>query len=74
MSNRAIRMLADTHAFNARPRTKDQRHVYVPFGELVEAPGIERRVADLAAAGSRIGLIGRTGSGVRALNRSRSTN
>src|SRR5438105_3209664 len=60
-------MLADTHAFNARPRTQDQRQVYVPFGELMEAPGIERRVTDLAAAGSRIGLIGRTGSGKSSL-------
>jgi hypothetical protein len=60
-------MLADTHAFNARPRTQDQRQVYVPFGELLEAPGIERRVTDLAAAGTRIGLIGRTGSGKSSL-------
>jgi hypothetical protein len=60
-------MLADTHAFNARPRTQDQRQVYVPFGELVDSPGIERRVTDLAAAGARIGLIGRTGSGKSSL-------
>jgi hypothetical protein len=67
VSNRAIRALADTHAFNARPRTQDQRQVYVPFGELVEAPGVERRVTDLAGAGTRIGLVGRTGSGKSSL-------
>jgi ABC-type branched-subunit amino acid transport system ATPase component len=67
VSNRAIRALADTHAFNARPRTQDQRQVYVPFGDLVEAPGVERRVTDLAAAGTRIGLVGRTGSGKSSL-------
>jgi hypothetical protein len=67
VSNRAIRTLADTHAFNARPRTQDQRQVYVPFGELIEAPGVERRVTDLATAGARIGLVGRTGSGKSSL-------
>jgi len=67
VSHRAIRVLADTHAFNARPRTQDQRQVYVPFEELVEAPGVERRLTDLAAAGTRIGLVGRTGSGKSSL-------
>jgi hypothetical protein len=67
VSNRAIRALADSHAFNARPRSQDQRHVYVPFEELLEAPSVERRLTDLAAAGTRVGLVGRTGSGKSSL-------
>lgn len=67
MSNRAIRTLADSHAFNARPRSQDQRQVYVPFDELVETPSVERRLNDLVGAGSRVGLVGRTGSGKSSL-------
>lgn len=67
MSLAAIRELADAHAFNARPRTADQRQVYVPFGELHAVPSVERRIAELVSAGSRLGLVGRTGSGKSSL-------
>ncbi|MDQ6774120.1 MAG: hypothetical protein M3024_14250 [Candidatus Dormibacteraeota bacterium] len=67
MSQAAIRELADTHAFNARPRTSDQRQVYVPFDDLQAGARAERRVADLVQAGSRVGLVGPTGSGKSSL-------
>lgn len=67
MTQQDIRRLADAHAFNARPRTEDQRQVYVPFEQLLPGPGIERRLARLAAAGARVGLVGRTGTGKSSL-------
>jgi hypothetical protein len=67
MSHKAIQELADAHAFNARPHTRDQRHVYVPFGDLLGQPSVERRVSELARAGARVGILGRTGSGKSSL-------
>lgn len=67
MSQRAIQELADAHAFNARPHSRSQRQVYVPFGDLFEQPSVERRVSDLARAGGRVGVVGRTGSGKSSL-------
>jgi hypothetical protein len=67
VSQAAIRELADAHAFNARPRSQDQRQVYVPFDELLEQARVERRIGELLRAGGRVGLVGPTGSGKSSL-------
>lgn len=67
MSFEQLTKLYQKQAFEPRPLQDWFTATHVPFDELFQTDTIERRVRDTAAAGGRVAVIGRSGTGKTSL-------